>query len=146
MNKSARNGFVCLLFLVPLLIAYGESQQTHKVLNKVTALATDPAGKRAVSLAMSEYLSVGRAELAQHRHALNVNYGDLFVAYALMKGGAKMEDVSATMKTGKTVWQSTDEHHADWKQIANDAKKLNVKVDAHLLGHFANTKAETQRE
>lgn len=146
MNRSARCLLFLLFLLVPLLAASDEQQKAHKILNKVTAMAIDPAGKRAVSLAMSEYLSVGREELAQRRYALNMNYGDLFVAYALVKGGAKIEDIAAKMKTGKTVWQTADEQHADWKQIASDAKKLNGKVDTHLLGHFGNTKAESQRD
>jgi len=146
MNRSARNLLFSLFFLVPLLTAADEQQKAHKVLNKVTAMAIDPAGKRAVSLAMSQYLSVGRGELAQRRQAMNMNYGDLFVAYELLKTGAKMDDISAKMKTAETVWQTAEEEHVDWKQIASDAKKLNSKVDANLLGHFSNGKSEIERD
>src|SRR5260370_20685181 len=113
MNRSARNLLFLLSFLVALLAASDEQQKAHKTLNKVTAMAIDPAGKRAVSLAMSQYLSVGRGELGRRRHAMNMNYGDLFVAYELVKSGAKMEDISAEMKIGKTVWQTADELHPD---------------------------------
>jgi len=146
MNRSARNLLFLLSFLVPLLAGSDEQQKAHKIVNKVTAMAIDPAGKRAVSLSMSQYLSAGRAELVQLRQAMNMNYGDLFVAYELVKSGAKMDVIAAKMKTGKTVWQAADEEHADWKQIASDAKKLNGKVDTNLLGHFGNNKAETQRD
>jgi hypothetical protein len=71
---------------------------------------------------------------------------DVVVAYELVKSGAEMEVIAAKMKTGKTVWQTADEQHADWKQIASDAKKLNGKVDTNLLGHFGSNKAETQRD
>jgi hypothetical protein len=146
MNRSARNLLFLLSFLVPLLAGSDEQQKAHKIVNKVTAMAIDPAGKRAVSLSMSQYLSAGRAELVQVRQAMNMNYGDLFVAYELVKSGAKMDVIAAKMKTGKTVWQTADEEHADWKQIASDAKKLNGKVDTNLLGHFGKNKAETQRD
>jgi hypothetical protein len=146
MNRSARNLLFLLLFLVPLLAAADEQQKAHKILNKVTAMAIDPAGKRAVSLAMSQYLSVGRGELGRRRRAMNMNYGDLFVAYELVKSGAKMDDVAAKMKIGKTVWQTADELHADWKQIAGEGKKLSGRVDTNLLRHFANKKTEAERD
>ena len=93
-------------------------------------MATDPSGKRSVSLAMSQYLSVARPELLQRRQAVNLNYGDLFLAYQLVRTGAKMDDLAVKLKAGKTVWQAAEEQHADWKQIAGDAKKLAGKVDA----------------
>ena len=146
MNQSARNLLLLLFFLVPLLAASDEQQRAHKLLNKVTAMATDPSGKRAVSLAMSECLSVGREELAQRRHAMNMNYGDLFVAYQLLKSGAKMDEIAAKLKSGETIWQAADEQHANWKQITSEGKKLSGKVDANLLRHFTNRKAEAARD
>jgi hypothetical protein len=136
-----------LFFLIPVLVAAGDEQQkAHKLLNKVTAMTSDPAGKRAVSLAMSQQLSVTRDELTQRRKAMNLSYGDLFVAYELGKSGTKMDDIAAKIKSGKTVWQTADEQHPNWKQISAEAKKLNGRVDNNLLGHFANRKAETERD
>jgi hypothetical protein len=148
MNKSARNSSWLLFLLIPslLLAASDERQKAHKILNRVTAMAIDPAGKRAVSVAMSQHLSVGRAELAQRRRAMNVNYGELFIVCELIKSGMKMDDFAARVKTGKTVWQIADEQHADWKQIGSEAKKLSSKVDSYLLGHFVNHKAEVERD
>ncbi|HWW16282.1 MAG TPA: hypothetical protein VN310_16610 [Candidatus Dormibacteraeota bacterium] len=145
MNKSAR---ILFFFLLPslLLAASDEQQKVHKILNKVTAMTIDPAGKRAVSVAMSQHLSIARAELAQRRQAMNLKYGDLFVAYELVKSGTKMDDIAAKMMTGKTVWQAADEEHADWKQIGSEAKKLSGKVDSNLIGHFVNQKAEAERD
>jgi hypothetical protein len=143
MNKSARSLLFVFFFLIPLFAAASDDQQkAHKTLNKVTAMSADLTGKRAVSLAMSQYLSVSRAEIAERRQAMNVNYGDVFVIYELVKSGKKMDDIAAEVKSGKTVWQIGDEVHADWKQIASEAKKLNGKVDNNLLAHFANRKGE----
>lgn len=144
MNRSARNLLFVFFFLVPLLAASDDQQKAHKTLNKVTAMSADLSGKRAVSLAMSQSLSVRRAELAERRQAMNVSYGDVFVVYQLVKSGKKMDDIAARMKTGKTVWQIADEEHADWKQIASEAKKVNGKVDNNLLAHFANKKGEAE--
>jgi hypothetical protein len=138
--------FFLFFLLIPLLAASDEQQKAHKILKKVTAMATDPAGKRCVSLAMSQHLSVARAELVQSRQAMNLNYGDLFLAYQLVKSGTKMDDITARMKTGKTVWQTADEEHVDWKKIASEAKKLSGKLDTNLIGHFTNKKADVERE
>jgi hypothetical protein len=144
MNTWARNLLFLFLCLVPLLAASDDQQKAHKTLNKVTAMSADLSGKRAVSLAMSQSLSVRRAELTERRQAMNVSYGDVFVVYQLVKSGKKMDDIAARMKTGKTVWQIADEEHADWKQIASEAKKVNGKVDNNLLAHFANKKGEAE--
>jgi hypothetical protein len=148
MNGSARNLLFFFFFLVPSLLpaVSDEQEKAHKILNKINAMATDPAGKRAVSLAMSQHLSVARAELAQRRRALNLNYGELFVAYELVKSGKKIDDIAAKVKMGKTVWQTADEEHADWKQIVSEARKLNSRVDTSLLKHFVNTKTEAERD
>src|SRR5205807_6364520 len=129
-----------------LLASADEQQKAHRLLNKVTAMATDPAGKRAVNLGMSQYLSVGREELVQHRRAMNANYGDIFVAYKLVGSGAKMDDIVAKTRTGKTIWQIADEGHLDWKQVASEAKKMSGRVDANLLAHFSNKNSEIERE
>src|ERR1700674_5570997 len=103
MNNSARNVLFLLSLLIPLFAAADDQQKAHKLLNKVTAMATDPSGKRSVSLAMSQYLSVTRAELVQRRQAMNLNYGDLFLAYQLVKTGTKIDELAAKMKAGKTL-------------------------------------------
>jgi hypothetical protein len=148
MERSARNRLFLLFFLVPALLpaVSDEQQKAHKILNKINAMATDPAGKRAVSLAMSQHLSVARAELAQRRRAMNLNYGELFVAYELVKSGKKIDDIAAKVKMGKTVWQTADEEHADWKQIVSEAKKVSAKVDNNLLAHFTNRKSEVEKD
>jgi hypothetical protein len=147
MIRSARSFLFLLFLLIPVLATADEQQKAHKILNKVTAIATDPIGRRAVSLAMSQCLPVDRKELAQRRREMNLNYGDLFVAYELVKSGTKMDDIAAKMKTGKTIWQAADEQRPDWKQIGDEAKKLNSKVDINLIGHFRNNKeAEDKRD
>jgi hypothetical protein len=131
------------LILLPLLPAFSsadEQQKAQKILNQVNAMATDLAGRRAASLAMSEMVSVSRAELARQRKAMNMEYGDLFVAYELIKTGARMDDIVAQTKSGKNVWQIGATQGADWKRIASDAKKLNSRLDTNLLKHFVNRK------
>jgi len=146
MNSSARNVLFLLFLLIPLFAAADDQQKVYKLLNKVTAMAADPSGRRSVSLAMSQCLSVTRPELVQRRQAMNLNYGDLFLAYQLVKTDRKIDDIAAKTKMGKTVWQAADEEHADWQKIVTEAKKLNSKVDTNLIGHFTNKKAEDERD
>ena len=146
MNRLIRCSFLIIVLLLAFPAASDDQQKAQKLLNKIIAMATDASGKRAVSLAVSDTLAVGRAELAQRRHAMDLNYGELFVAYQLVKAGVKMDDVAAEIKSGKQIWQIANELHADWKQIANGAKKLNSRVDANLLRHFANRRAAAQRD
>jgi hypothetical protein len=146
MNRSARNVICLLFFVIPLLSAADDQQKAHKLLTKLTAMAIDPAGKRAVSQAMSQQLSVARDELARRRHALNLSYGDLFVAYELTRSGVLMDDLADRIKTGKTVWQAANDMRADWKRIASEARKLSGKVDNNLLAHFAGKKSDGERE
>src|SRR5258708_568053 len=146
MNRSARKILLLFFCLVPLLATADDQQKAHKILNKLTAMAIDPAGKRAVSLALSQQLSVARDELAQRRHALNLSYGDLFVAYEVTRTGMLIDDLADKIKTGKTVWQAANDVHADWKRIAAEARKLSSKVDNNLLAHFASKKSNAERE
>lgn len=146
MHRSARDVLTLLFCLIPLLYAADDQQKAHKTLNKLTAMAIDPAGKRAVSQAMSQQLSITRDDLAQRRHSMNLNYGDLFVAYEVTRSGMLMDDLAGKIKTGKTVWQAANDVHADWKRIATEAKKLSSKVDNNLLAHFASKKSDAERE
>ncbi|MDP9161835.1 MAG: hypothetical protein M3O09_16615 [Acidobacteriota bacterium] len=135
----------CLLFLmISLPVVADDSQKAQRLLNKITAMSTDPNGRRAVSLAVSQALSMSRVDLARLRHLMNINYGDLFLAYQLAKSGVNLDQIGVQMKSGATVLQIATEHHPDWKQIFADAKKINGKIDDNLLRHFANQKADAE--
>ena len=138
---------VTLLALAIALPAFGDDQQkADKQLHKITALATDATGRRVVSVTVADALEAKRPDLVVERRNMNVNYGDLFVAHVLVKSGAKMDDIAAQLKAGKKMGQIASEQHADWKQIAADAKKLNAKVEDNLYSHFLNGKPLAERD
>ena len=135
---------VALTFTVP---AFSDDQQkAEKQLHKITALATDATGRRVVSITVADTLGTKRPALVMERRALNLNYGDLFVAHVLLKNGVKVEDIAAQLKAKKKIGEIANEQHADWKQIAADAKKLNSKVEDNLYKHFINSKADFDRD
>jgi hypothetical protein len=138
---------VTLLALAIALPAFGDDQQkADKQLHKITALATDATGRRVVSVTVADALEAKRPDLVVERRNMNVNYGDLFIAHVLVKSGAKMDDIAAQLKAGKKMGQIASEQHADWKQIAADAKKLNAKVEDNLYSHFLNGKPLAERD
>jgi len=140
--------FAIALLVLPLAArAFGDDQQkAEKQLHKVTAMATDATGRRIVSVTVADTLGAKRSDLVAERRAMNLNYGDLFVAHALVKSGAKMEGIATQLKAKKSMWDIANDQHADWKQIAGDAKKLNAKVEDNLYKHFINDKADLARD
>ncbi len=139
--KSPTHFLVFLITLIVALPAFGDDQQkAQKELNKVTAMAADFTGRRAVNLTIAAVMSVPRAKLVEERRNTGLNYGSLFLAEELAKKGTNMEDVAAKLKTGKSITEIANEQHSDWKQIAEDAKKLNGAVDRNLYKYFLRQK------
>src|SRR6266849_9377362 len=137
-----------LLVLSAAVPAFSDDQdKANKELAKVTAMAMDMTGREVVSRAVSDVTGVKRSDLVQQRQSLNLNYGALFVAQELIKSSAKPDDIAAQLKAGKTITQVANDQHANWKELAADAKKLNGKIDDCLFKHFLDGgKAEKQRD
>jgi hypothetical protein len=146
MKSLVHASSLVLLLLAALPAVSDDQQKAQKLLNKVTAMATDASGRRAVSLAISGAVSASRPELARIRHLMNLNYGDVFLVYYLARSGSTLDEIGAQMKSGKTAWQIASERNANWKQLASDAKKLNGKIDDNLLRYFTHRKADLERD
>jgi len=128
---------VCLAALLIAVPAVANDQQkAQKELNKVTAMARDLTGRTVVNLSMSQTLNVPRMTLVQERTETGLNYGSLFLASELVKSGATMADIAAQLKAGKKLTDVANDRHADWKAIAEDAKKFNGTVDRNLYKYF----------
>lgn len=143
-----------LLRYLPIILALSVSlpaladdqQKAEKQVNKVTAMATDATGRRVVSMTVSDSLNMKRPDIVQERRETGLNYGHLFIAHQLAANGAKMSDITSQLKAGKNIYQIGNDQHANWKQIAADAKKLNSKVEDNLYKHFVNDKADKARD
>jgi hypothetical protein len=136
--------------LIALTIAVSavadDQQKAEKQLHKITAMATDATGRRVVSITVADALEAKRVDLVMERRAMNLNYGDLFIAHGLLKSGAKMDEIAAQLKAGKDIAQIAKAQHADWKQVAADAKKLNATMEDNLYKHFVDGKADAARD
>jgi hypothetical protein len=145
--RSGVGSIAIFLVLTAALPAFSDDQQkTEKQVNQLTAMATDPTGRRMVSIAMSDLLRVPRPQLVRERRAMNLNYGSLFLAHELTAGGVKMLDIALQLQAGKNILQIANGQHADWKQIAADAKMLNRRIDGNLYSHFVNRKHDDERD
>src|SRR5258708_23348094 len=125
--KSLTAFFAILIGLMVATPAFGDDQKkAQKNLNHLTAMAKDFTSRTVVNLSVSQSLNVPRANLVQQRSDTGLNYGSLFLAGELVKSGATMPDISAKLKAGKKIGEIANEQHVNWKQIAEDAKKLNA--------------------
>jgi hypothetical protein len=123
-----------------------DQQKAEKMLHRVSAMATDATGRRVVSMTVADTLGAKRPDLVVERRSMNLSYGDLFIVHSLVKSGAKMDDIAAQLKDKRSIDEIAAAQHADWKQIASDAKKLNAKMEDNLYKHFVNEKPDIARD
>jgi hypothetical protein len=133
-----------LAFVTLLVIAVpsfaNDQQKAQKEINKITAMAADFDGRRVVNLTISETFDVPRRALVKQRTQTGLNYGGLFLAQELMHKGTSKDDIAAKLKSGSTIADIANQQHVDWKQIAQDAKRLNGAIDKNLYNFFLGKK------
>jgi hypothetical protein len=56
-----------------------------------------------------------------------------------------VEEISAQLHSGKTVWDVGNEQHADWRQITRDARKLNERIEAAFYNFFRDRRPDASR-
>ena len=146
MTSHLRYASAFFLLLVVLPATADDQEKLQKQMNKMTAMATDPVGRRIVNMTMADELKVERSTLVAERRFLNLNYGSIFVVHVLASAGAKMDYIGSQLKNGKTVFQLGGELNVDWKKITTQAKRVNRKIEENLYQHFVNSKADLARD
>jgi len=137
----------CIFALGATVLSFGSDQQkAEKQANRMTAMATDPTGRRVVNASMASVLDVKRPQLVRERRAMNLNYGSLFVAHMLTARGTSMAYIAQQMQQGKNIFQIGNELNADWKAVTREAKKLNRKIEENLYLHFLHVKNDTEQD
>lgn len=134
--KSTRILISLLVTLIAVPAIANDQQKAQKELNKITALSRDFTGRTVVNLTLSQTVNLPRTTLVQQRVDTGLNYGSLFLASELVKSGAAMPEIAAQLKAGKKIADIANDRHADWKAIAEDAKKFNHAVDGNLYKYF----------
>jgi len=142
-----RTVLATILSLLVVLPAIAEDQQKAvKQLNRITALASDVTGRRVVSMSVADMLQSKRADLVRERRVMGVNYGGIFLVHQLTAAGVALPDITSRLRSGKNILQVAEEFHADWKQVLNNAKKLNGKIERNLYDYFVDPKEAKDRE
>jgi len=138
---------IAILALSLAVPAFADDQQkAQKLLHKVTAMATDPTGRRVVSATVADTLVAQRPDLVTERRNMNLNYGDIYIAHVLIKNNTKMEDIASQLRAGKKMDQIANDHHIDWKQVAADTKILNKQMEDNLYRNFIDGKPMVARD
>ena len=142
--------FPCLLALLAVTCGGAASaddqQKAEKQLRKVTAMAADVNARAIVSRTVADLLNVKRDQLVRERRAMNLSYGEVFLAHQLTAKGARMLDIALQLPVRKGIYQVANDQHADWKQIAAETKKLNSRIEDNIYKHFLHAKADTDRD
>jgi hypothetical protein len=134
--------FAVVLVIAISLPAWGDDQQkAEKELNKITALASDGTGRTVVNFSMAANFAAKRSDLVMERRDTGLNYGQIFVMHALITAGAKKEDIASQLKAGKNIFAIADADKIDWRQVGEEAKKLNSKIDQDLYQRLLDKKA-----
>jgi hypothetical protein len=142
-----RIGLVAVVAVLAALPARGDDQEkVAKQLGRITAMASDPTGRRVVSITVSDMLNVKRGDLVKLRREMNLNYGWLFLAHKLMGRGMTAQELSSEIKHGKSIFEVANGHSCDWREVLADAKKLNGKIERHLYEHFVDPRDDRQRD
>jgi hypothetical protein len=146
MKFASRFLLLALVATFSLSACADEQQKAQKQVNKITAMAADLTGRRAVNQSMADQLGVKRTDLVLERRDHNWNYGSLFVIHQLMGSGAKLDDIAERLKAGKSLNDVANEFHADWKKIGSEAKKLNSRIEDNLYNFFLSNKPADKSE
>jgi hypothetical protein len=134
-----------VVFVLSAVSPADDQKKAESELRKITALALDPAARPLVSQTVAEFLKVPRADLVRERHSANLSYGSLLLLHHLVDSGTTVEGISAQLHAGKTIWDIGNEQHADWQQIARDAKKLNERIESAFYNFFREGRPDAGR-
>jgi len=140
MHKFAMSFLLGLVTLSTLTAIADDQSKAEKQVNKISAMAADLTGRRIVNQSLSEQFKVKKTDLVAERAANNLNYGSLFIVHQLMLSGTSLDDITARLKSGKSISVIANEFHADWKQIADQGKKVNSRIEDNLYNFFQGKK------
>jgi hypothetical protein len=109
-------------------------------------MATDPTGRRVVNATMAAAFKSSPMGLVRERRYLNLNYGSMFVAHALIANGTDIGYMDLALRQGKNIFEIADGLKVDWARLADDAKKLNRKIEENLYLHFLHDRRDPAQD
>jgi hypothetical protein len=125
-----------VLLTASTMKAGDDEQSVDKQIRKITAMAADPSARAVVAQCVADFLKVPRMSLVDERRLTNLDYGTLFVAHEFGATGVSVMETASLLHTGKTLTEIGHDHHANWRQIGADAKKLNDHIETAFYDFF----------
>ena len=142
--------FPCLLAVLAITcrapLFADDQQKAEKQLRKISAMAADVNARAIVSRTVADMVNVKRDQLVRERRAMNLSYGDVFLAHQLTAKGAKMLDIALEIPVRNGIYNVANHRHVDWKQIASEAKKLNGRIEDSIYKHFLHPQTDSDRD
>jgi len=130
-------GLACVVF-----VWANDQEKAEKRLNQISAMAADPAARAIINRTVADVVSARRIELQRQRQAMNLTYGELFIAHQLNAIGMPMLDVALQLQNGETVIQLANARHLNWRLIADGAKKLENRIEDNIYRHYQHPNAD----
>ena len=124
----------------------GDQQKSEKQLRKISAMAADVNARAIVNRTLADALNVGRDQLVRERRAMNLSYGEVFLAHQLTAKGARMLDIALQIPLRNGIYNVANDRHVDWKQVAAEAKKLNGRIEDNIYKHFLHPQTDSDRD
>ena len=90
-----------------------DQQKAEKQLRKISAMAADVNARAIVSRTVADVLNVKRDQLVRERRAMNLSYGEVFLAHQLTAKGARMLDIALQLPLRQGIYRVANDQHAD---------------------------------
>jgi hypothetical protein len=123
-----------------------DQQKAEKQWRMITAMSRDDIARSVINRNFADVFKTTRLQLIAERKALELNYGDLFLAHELLSFGCDMQQISERLRSGKKILQIANDSGADWRRIAEDGKRMNRPISDGLYEHFLHDGPDKQRD
>jgi len=129
-----------LLLCTAVAFAATDQQKTQRELSHISALSSDAATRPVVNAEIAKELNTDRVRLVAERQDMSLSYGNLYLLSELLKGGAKLDDVAAQLKSGKSIADVANASKIDWKKVQKDTKDFEKKLEKSLYDSMVAAK------
>lgn len=138
--------YATVLFCLTALAFADDKEKAEKQIRMMTAMSRDDTARSIINRTFAENFKLQRFQMVLERRNLGLNYGSLFLAQELMESGSQMSQIVEQLRAHRSMVETANDLHGDWKRIAADAKKMNGRIDDAIYKHFLHSKQDAARD
>jgi hypothetical protein len=153
MKKGLIGALLAVFVGCPILWATKAEKEAKKLdqeLKKISLTAAVMDGRRVVNRVVAHELGVSRKQLVEERRHTGFVYGQLYGAHEVGRlAGLSFNQVAGEMKQGHSLYEISEQHQVELKQVLTDTKRLNKGVQQELdrvANGEENEKAEDEAD